>query len=103
MKCKCVSMNDMGCDISTAYRKYREQNQILCNYIMSCFDGWQVYMTEHDVNVFKLNFCSERDRRMDTSFLLTKEQLENIKCTLEEIIIPTLVHIEEKHCECNHN
>lgn len=101
--CCICSINEISEKVSMTYKTYREENQILCNYLMSHFTDWQVYMTEHDVNVFRLNFCYEKDRTKDATFLLTREQLENIKCVLEEIIIPTLVHIEEECCECCHN
>ena len=96
-------VNDMGNAVSMAYLKYREANQVLCNYLMSYFNEWQVYITEHDVDVFRLNFCSKSNRLNDTSFLVTKEQIENIKCLLEEVIIPVIVREEADSCECSHN
>lgn len=80
--------------IGLKYKSYRESCQILCNYLMSKFTDWQIYITEQDINTFSINFCSIINRKYDTTFLITKEQLENFQCTLTNIIIPELIKIE---------
>ena len=77
------------------YKSYRESCQILCNYLMSKFTEWQIYLSEQDIDTFNINFCSRIDRKYDTTFLVTREQLENLQCTLSGIIVPTLIKIEE--------
>lgn len=104
MACNCMcSVNDITSELLNEYKEYREHNQILCNFLMSYFDNWQINIVEHDVNVFRLNFCSRSDRMNDTSFLVSRDQLANFKCILEDVIIPTLVKIEHDafgDCEC---
>lgn len=96
-------INKMTEGIIINYKSYRETCQILCNYLMSKFTDWQVYLVEHDIDTFRLNFCSRVDRKYDTTFLITKSQLENLKCTLDEVILPTLIQIENsmnEGCSC---
>ena len=101
--CFC-NINHLSHNILEKYVSYRNECQLLCNFLMSKFDCWNIYLVEHDVDVFRLNFCSRTNRLKDTSFILTKDQLRNIKCTLDEIIIPAIVAIEEESnrsdCEC---
>ena len=84
------NINDTAESILFPYENYRKNCQLLCNIIMNKIKGYQVYLIEHDINVFCLNFCSIKDRKYDCSFILTLDQLQNIHCVLENIIIPEL-------------
>lgn len=88
-------INKITENLILGYKSYRESCQILCNYLMSKFTEWQIYLTEQDIDTFNINFCSRIDRKYDTTFLVTREQLENLQCTLSGIIVPTLIKIEE--------
>lgn len=99
--CHHLSMNITE-EIINPYETYQNGLKILCNYLMSYFKDWKVYITEHDINVFRINFCSMNNRVNDVTFLITKEQLEDFPCTLETIIIPALVNLEQsEECECH--
>ena len=98
--CHNISMN-LNEEIVKPYEAYRNGLQILGNYLTEYFKNWQVYITEHDLNVFRINFCSMNNRVNDATFLITKKQLADFHCTLDHIIIPTLVHLEQSEdCEC---
>lgn len=98
--CYCQTLLNINEDIINPYNSYRNGLQILCNYLMEYFKDWQIFITEHDIDVFRLNFCSTNNRVNDTSFLITKEQLKDFSCTMEHIIIPTIVHLEQNEEDC---
>ena len=101
---KCLQeVNELTTNVLFNYLNYRNNCQIVSNFLMSFFKNWQIYIVEHDVDVFRINFCSKIDRMNDTSFIITKEQLDDLAHTLECVIVPTIVEIEHNvlgDCEC---
>lgn len=103
MKCQYAELNEYTKKALSSYNSWRENCQLISNYLMTIFQNWQVYMVEHDRDVLCMHFCSRIDRMNDTSFLITKEQLEHLSHTIECSIIPAIVAIEEDFfgsCEC---
>ena len=89
---------NIGKAISETYDKYRELTELMSNYIMCVTVGYTVYITEHDIDIFELHFCSKEDDNKTFTILLRKKQLEDMDCILKEIIIPELNNLDSCHC-----
>lgn len=84
------TMEDIGMEMAKRYENYREYAELLSHYIMSTIVGWQVYITENDIDIFRLNFVSDTDGVENYVFLVRKEQLCGMDYLLKSVIIPEL-------------
>lgn len=83
-------LNEVGKKFVEEYNAYRDVCSFLANYLMFSTDGYQVLVTEHDVDTLKILFIRTDYRANDKVFILRKDQLCDLDTIFEEQMVPVL-------------
>ena len=89
--CNCERvLSEVGKQFVKEYNNYRGMCEFLANHLMFNTDGYQVLVTEHDVDTLKILFVRTDFRANDKVFLLRKDQLCDLDNIFEEQMVPIL-------------
>lgn len=83
-------MENIGLEMAKRYDAYHEVAELMSQYIMSVITGWQVYITERDIDIFNLNFVSDVSGDSNIVFAVRKDQLCDMDYIMKTTIIPAL-------------
>ena len=82
-------------DFLNSYLSYRNSSNSLSERISSMFDSWNVIVTEHDINVFKLFFSHINDHKKNFCYIVPASCICNLEHFLDRTIIPELKEKEK--------